>query len=352
MTIPIDDYLQAIDPDAVCGDNLEYDPAFKALEQAIAGKPERQMGGVLIEAEPPNWREVKKAAEQLLTRTIDLRILISYLRSLVALEGFSGLADGLTLLQTLAAQRWDTLYPSLDLEDEDDSAAERINALLPLCDHQVMLWPLQQIPLLQSPQLGRFSFHDLAIASGKATAAQDEKATEQSTIDAAVQDASVGNLEQTLSEVTISLNALNFLENFVTEQVGSGNAPSFADLRRFLKECQQHLTSWLAQKGGGDTESTSQPFENTAQNHATVSVAPVKSVAAIGGISNNQDVIKTLTLICDYYQRHEPSSPIPLLLERAKRLVGKSFMDILKDIAPNGIDEANVIKGRQEDEDY
>ncbi len=37
-----------------------------------------------------------------------------------------------------------------------------------------------------------------------------------------------------------------------------------------------------------------------------------------------------------YYARQEPSRPVPILLTRAKRLVGADFMTIMKDMAPQG----------------
>jgi type VI secretion system protein ImpA len=44
-----------------------------------------------------------------------------------------------------------------------------------------------------------------------------------------------------------------------------------------------------------------------------------------------------LGAICDYYRSCEPASPIPLLLERAQRLVDKDFMSIISDLAPNAL---------------
>ena len=83
----------------------------------------------------------------------------------------------------------------------------------------------------------------------------------------------------------------------------------------------------------------------------TKSVAVTSTKSISGVINNNQDVIKTLNLVCDYYRKNEPSSPVPMLIERAIRLVGKSFMDALKDIAPAGVDEAKIILGKQDDKD-
>ena len=37
-------------------------------------------------------------------------------------------------------------------------------------------------------------------------------------------------------------------------------------------------------------------------------------------------MIRLLDKICDYYSEHEPSSPVPVLLNRAKRVAKMSFL--------------------------
>jgi type VI secretion system protein ImpA len=49
--------------------------------------------------------------------------------------------------------------------------------------------------------------------------------------------------------------------------------------------------------------------------------------------------------ICGYFETYEPSSPVPLLLQRAKRLVSKSFLEVLRDVAPEGVSQASVVAG-------
>ena len=69
------------------------------------------------------------------------------------------------------------------------------------------------------------------------------------------------------------------------------------------------------------------------------------STGPMGGINNRQDVVRALELICEYYAKQEPSSPVPLLVRRAKRLVTMDFMEILQDLAPGGISQVDIIKG-------
>ncbi len=344
MAIDIDEYLKDIDPDNVCGDDLQYDPAFIELEQAIKGKPEQQMGATVLEAEPPNWRDIKKTSEALLARTIDLRVLIYYLRALIALEGFSGFQDGLLLLKAAVEKRWDSLHPQLDPDDDNDPT-ERINVLMSLCDHDTVLKSLQQTPLVESKALGRFNFREISIASGKSPATSTEKEVNQSTIDAAIQDGELDHLQQIFQYITTSLDNLNEIEALVTAYVGVSEAPSFADLRVFLKDSKSFLAAALDSRGVGDEVIPSNIIEDSS---GEAPVALQKSIS--GAINNNQDVIKTLNLVCDYYKKHEPSSPVPMFIERALRLVGKNFMDALNDIAPAGIVEAKLILGKQNED--
>jgi type VI secretion system protein ImpA len=343
LAIDIDNFLQDIGPENVCGDDLQYDPAFIELEQAIKGKPEQQMGDTVVEAEPPNWREIKKQSESLLSRTTDLRVLICYLRALTALEGFSGLQDGLSLIKTAVEKRWENIHPILDPDDDNDPT-ERINVLMSLCDYETLLRPLQQTPLVESKALGRFNFRDISIASGKSTATANEKEVSQNTIEAVVQDSELEHLQQTFQAITASLDDVNELEKQVTEYVGISEAPSFSDLRDFLKESKLFLMESLEKRGVGGEQITE---ENEAGGEA-VAVAPAKSIS--GAINNNQDVIKTLNLVSEYYKKNEPSSPVPMFIDRAIRLVGKSFMEALKDIAPNGVDQAKIISGKNDED--
>jgi type VI secretion system protein ImpA len=65
-----------------------------------------------------------------------------------------------------------------------------------------------------------------------------------------------------------------------------------------------------------------------------------------GPLRSREDVIRTIDNICAYYATHEPSSPVPLLLERCKRLVTMSFIDIVKDLVPDSLSAIHNIAGQ------
>lgn len=76
---------------------------------------------------------------------------------------------------------------------------------------------------------------------------------------------------------------------------------------------------------------------------------PATATRRNGDIAGPDDVKRRLEEICAYYARHEPSSPVPMLLRRAQRLVGCDFLALMKELAPGGIDELQRVTGPLED---
>ncbi len=85
----------------------------------------------------------------------------------------------------------------------------------------------------------------------------------------------------------------------------------------------------------------SQPGEAPANSGASQSV---------GAIRSRQDAIRALDAVSAYFRQNEPSSPVPLFLERAKRLVAKDFLAILADVAPEAITQAKLAGGIRDSE--
>ncbi|MVF23006.1 type VI secretion system protein TssA [Methylocaldum sp. BRCS4] len=342
----VEAFLTEVSPDAPCGEDLQYDNAFIALEQKAKGTPEQQIGDRIEPAQPSNWKEVRRDAIELLERTRDLQVILYLIQALVHTAGHPGLRDGLALLEGIVSKFWPDLYPLLDPEDDNDPT-QRVNILMGLCDFESVLRPVALAPLVESRALGRFSLRDVQIATGKLPPPSDGSSSpEIATINAAFMDADPEVLASTREAVVSSLESIKAIESFVTDQVGVGDAPNLAPLRDLLKEAQ-HVLGEYAEEGGA---SDAQP-ESEGEGASAHDSAARPSAARPGEIGSRQDVIKTLDLICDYYARCEPSSPIPLLLKRAKRLVFMDFIEIVKDLAPDGLSQVEFIRGRDQSED-
>lgn len=335
--LDINSFLQEISPDAPCGMDMEYDAAFIAVEKLAQGKQEQQIGDYLEPAEPPNWREIRGAAEDLLTRTHDLRILTLYVRALLHADGFGGLRDGLTLLRASVDRYWETLHPQLDPDDDYDPT-QRVNTLMSLCDSETMLRPARLAPLIEAHAVGRFSLRDAQIASGKLLATEGESAPNKANIDAAVSAMGDAALKGVLQSVEDCIAALHGIETFVTDHVGVSQAPNFAPLCDVLKEARVILREGTPDEtvGGG------------AESQKDAATAARGNSGAVGVIAGRGDVIRVIDQICAYYRIQEPSSPVPILLRRARRLVDKDFVAVLQDLAPDALGQFEIIKGRDE----
>ncbi len=68
-------------------------------------------------------------------------------------------------------------------------------------------------------------------------------------------------------------------------------------------------------------------------------------MALSGEIGSRADVVRVLDKICEYYERFEPASPVPMFMKRAKRLVTMSFVDVIKDLAPDAMARIEVFAG-------
>jgi type VI secretion system protein ImpA len=73
--------------------------------------------------------------------------------------------------------------------------------------------------------------------------------------------------------------------------------------------------------------------------------------AISGEIRSQDDVLKMLAKIRAYYAANEPSSPVPLLLQRVERLVGRDFLTLITNLTPGARSELEVLLGPQPDDE-
>jgi type VI secretion system protein ImpA len=347
--INVEELLQEISTEAPCGEDLEYDLAYGDMERAAEGTPEQQFGDTIVPAEDPDWRDLKRKASALLPRTKDLRVVIYLARAVIHIDGLPGFRDCIALLRGYIDQYWDTVYPQLDPDDDNDPTL-RVNTLSTLCDADVTLRYVRKAPLVSSRAVGQFGLHDIEVARGEVPPAQGEEAPDAATIEAAFLDADVESLQETSHAVREAIEGSQALESTLTEKVGVGNSLSFQPLVHVLQQADHILTEQLERRGVGIDEAEGEADQAEGAGEAAGHAAG-EAQRLTGEITSREDVIRALDKICTYYDRYEPSSPLPLLLKRAKRLATKSFLEILRDLTPDGLDQAKSIGGVDAEEE-
>jgi len=309
------------------GLNVEYDPEFLQLEEEALGKPEVQYGDTITQAVEPNWKLVTSLALPLMQRSRDLRLAMWLTRAQLNLHGIHGLAAGLGLIEGLLVNCWESLHPQLDPDDDHDPLL-RINILASLCEPAGLLRDLQDVPLVSARSVGHFSLRDLDLAS-----AEQGSSDTLAMIEGAFAQADTAQLRATEAILAVALARSLHIEQLLTKKVGVGRAIDLNALAALLRRAGEAIRRRLP-----DTTLT-----QTGVQEAPALISPPQPVR--GEINSREDVRQTIDRLCAYFNTHEPASPVPFLLQRAKKLIDKNFMELLQDLAPDGLAQLAQVSG-------
>lgn len=335
--------LNSIDDDAPSGANLEYESEFAALEAAAQHGEERQAGEEIIPAEPPNYGDVIEKAGVVLAQSHDLRAAVHLAAAELSINGFAGLSQVTTYIRGCLEDYWDTCHPQLDAEDDDDPTM-RVNAVLGLSD-SAMTKLARSAPLTQSSAFGRVSLRDIDVVNNDATAVEGENnGLDAAAISAAFQDTPSDVLNEIFDAARIALDDITAIDTIFNDKI-PGQGPDLSPIQKML----QRSVKRLAEETGGSADPEETGSEPDATDAQPGAAAPAQKS---GAITSPRDVEAALDRILAYYASYEPSSPLPVILNRAKRLVGADFMTIIKDIAPGGIDNVNLVGGLSDEDEY
>ena len=321
----LESLLSPLAADAPCGADPEYDPAFVALNEAGAGKPERQYGDKLYKAEPPDWDAVHEQALQLAARTRDLRVAVWLARSGARSGGVTAAVLGLQLIQGLVERHWPHVHPLLDPADNHDPTA-RMSALAPLVDLSAGLADFRAAGL--TGKRGALTLREIELALGHAEPLPGEAAPSKEGVAQAV-NAAQAEQPALLAALRAGLDAAQGLAAVIEQQVEASQSPQFKpliDLMGCAAEAARLATGEAPQASG-----------------ASVGRAGVPALA--GTIASRDDAIRALERVCEWIERSEPSNPAPLLIRRAQRLMSKNFIDIIRDLVPDGVSQIEKLAG-------
>ena len=349
MPIDATPLLTDIEAASPAGENLEFDIEFGALERAAAGKPEQQYGGTVVPAEEPDWKEVRALAQSLLTRTRDLRVLAQWAIAELHLEGIASFATVLDVIRQLLDTKWPHLHPQLDPDDDNDPTL-RANALLALANPGRVLRRIRDVPLANAPRSGPISWRDMAIAAGALEPPPGREKLSESVLRGGFEETDQARLSALRDGLTLAIAAASGIPAAFDSHAGSGTGPDLTDLAKLLREAQRYIDRYMPQ-GAGAAPEPETPGQALAGGDAAASAvrAGGVSAASLAAVTTRADAVRLLDLVLDYYRRYEPSSPLPLLLERAKRLADKNFIDILRDLAPDSVTQAQLVTGARDD---
>ena len=342
--LDLSNLLTSISDELPCGERQNNSSLYFEMLEAKGGGERQSFSGDGTgdgEKDDTDWKLVKRTAIELLKNSHDLEIAVQLTISLLHTDGFSGLASGLSLIRQLLEQYWDCLHPELDMDfpdQPDEQAFERISLLSDLGGVALKL-SVRKHPVIAHNVLGKFCLNEIQAAYSDNP---PEDAPKSEHVDGAFIEVGEDVVKETKEAISTSIIEAETIESFFKEKAGPASYPDLSALRSTLREIDHILAGKVQDEelevvANDETSAEETTISNSAQNTPKFNA---------GQINNRDDVAKALDKVCEYYQKHEPGSPIPLLIQRAKRLIDKDFLEILEDLSPDGVNQASNILGK------
>jgi type VI secretion system protein ImpA len=310
--------------DAPCGVDLED-------SQLLASFDGYRLFG--SDTPPPSetpWREIRDKSLDALGQSQDLRVLAHLGAAQVRMEGLPAFCSVINVMDRWLTDRWDAVFPRVA-----EDALLRKNALNCFADRMAVVDGLRRAPIVSHRQLGSYNLRDLELASGQLKPTeQDSNPPNTAQVEAALTATPVEELSTLAAGVGAAGAALRNVVATMQSRNGFESAPDFDPLLKPLTRIEKLLADHLQTRG-------------VAAGAATDGAASTDgaSPALTGAIKSRQDAVRAIDAAAAFFRNNEPSSPVPLLLDRAKRLVSKSFLEVLEDIAPETLTEVKKISG-------
>lgn len=298
------DWLQplgAVDP---CGPSLEYDAEYAVLLSRMSPRGDAQYGQFVGTPEGPNWAEIERDCRRLFLRTYDINLFVWLCRARTRLAQAAGLAQSLAVLADVL-QAWpEAVHPQLVVEGERDPAV-RANALAALADPEGLLGDVREIVVA-------------ANAARHLTVREVERA---SMVPRPADVPSPESVAQQLAQL---------------HHEAKGDAGAAVSLLADASQSAAWIAGWAANHLGHDAPPLQalvrllKPFDPAAAAAEADATAPGETTRSLtnpgsAGVATREDVQHSIRTAREWFENHEPSSPVAVLLKQAERMVGKRF---------------------------
>ena len=163
-----------------------------------------------------------------------------------------------------------------------------------------------------------------------------------SVIDAAFQDTATDELMAESKATEEAIEHLVAIMTVFSESAYEGQAPDLGNFKSVLGSIQKCIQGYLAKRGYGEAVEEVAPGTGNEPEKGQMSLS--------GEIRSPQEALLAIEKVCQYFDRYEPSSPVPLLLRRAQRLVSKNFLEVIRDVCPDVLEQIQMLGGASADE--
>jgi type VI secretion system protein ImpA len=148
-----------------------------------------------------------------------------------------------------------------------------------------------------------------------------------------------------------AVDELEKITGLMNERVGYAAAPDLGTLNRLLSglaglmpadgSAASGEASYDEAAGNGDDASSSADAPASAAAPRRVA----RSAGLAGSVDSREDALRAIDMVCAYLDRTEPTNPAQFFLRRARKLVDKNFLELVRELAPESLDQVARVMG-------
>jgi type VI secretion system protein ImpA len=331
-----EDILVPIPGENPCGVDLRYDTkllVFDKIKEARRQDDELDQGAWQSERKTANWPLVIKLAQDTLATTSKNLQLGAYLtEALLQTERFAGLRQGLELVNRLATEFWDTVYPVIDPEDPET----REDRATPLgwLNTQLDL-PIRSTPINNAGH-SFINYKDSRVVGYEDQPKTDKDKKARATMiangklapeifDKAFNETPKAFYLQSEKDLDACLETISKLDAFCDAKLGN-DSPGFGKIKSALTDVRQVIHQLLEKKREKEPDPVEVvPVEEAAVEGAAEDEqgAPIAAgslgMALVGEPADRRQAIGGVVAAAAFLRKKEPFSPSPYLLLRGLR---------------------------------
>jgi len=322
-TVP--DWLQPISSSQPCGASLEYDAEYAVLLSRMTPRGEAQYGQFVGTSDAPNWAEIERDCRRLLLRTKDIGLFVWLCRARARQSQAAGLTQVLAMMEA-ALRTWpDAIHPQLVIEGHADPEV-RANALAALVDPEGLMGDVREIVVAASTAL-RLTVRDVerAFAVPRPADAQSPESVSRRLL--ALHAAAGRDAQAPVKLLAQAAQHAREIDAWSKAHLGD-DAPSLRPLVRLLDMFVVPEVADADRVAGASAHGQAVPGDAGRRAEVLPSYDPDPRSRAGLGPATREQVQGQIRSAREWFESHEPSSPVAVLLKQAERMVGKRFSQV------------------------
>ena len=250
--------LPLVSEDDPCGPDLDLEGDTEFMNFIAATEGQLPASYYAFNRASIDFPAAPQAAEKLLKRTLDLRLLVLMAKLAILNRDLAGFARRLGNVAWLVSEHWEAANPRA----ESDDYSGRIAQLATLEDNAVVLMPLQYAPLIETNREGALSYRDQLLATGAAQprsvtlydlrgqkqTTEPEKFVPAASIERALNDVEIARLAAAVATLTSLGASIQSINAATTEHVGYENAVGLPKLAKLVSDMTEFLRAALVRR--------------------------------------------------------------------------------------------------------